>query len=113
MTKEEAQLFILYLERNFSGSGIKLFFEDEEDFEIEYKLNSKTMELHSRFAHGMIRLLDILYYPESFSWEENHDGFVLKMSSEIDEMILKTWKFRWRKLFSQNYSSNFLELKYN
>lgn len=111
MTKEEAQLFILYLERNFSGSGIKLFFEDKEDFEIEYKLNSKTMELDSRFAHGVIRLLDILYHPEMFSWEENDDGFVLRMSSETDEMTLKTWKFRWRKLFSQNYSSNFFRTK--
>lgn len=113
MTKEEAQLFILYLERNFSASGTKLFWEDEQEFETEYKLNSKTMELHSRFAHGIIRLLDILHHPEAFFWEESNDGFILRMNSATDEMTVKTWKFRWRKLFSQNYSSNFLELKYN
>lgn len=98
MTKQEAQLFIMYLERYFSIPEIKLFWENERGFEVEFKLNSEGLDLYSQFVGRRINLLSMLNYPESFSREKNKNGFTLNMYSTKDKEVIETWNFKWRKL---------------
>ena len=100
MTKEEAQLFIMYLERHFSIPEIKLFWENENEFEVEFKLESKNLDLYSQFVGRCINLLALLVHSENFSWKKNENGFTLNMHSEKDKKIIKTWNFKWRRLCS-------------
>ena len=101
MTKEEAQLFIMYLERYFSIPEIKLFWENEKEFEVEFKLESKNLDLYSQFVGRCINLLALLTHSENFSWKKNENGFTLNMHSEKNKKIIKTWNFKWRRLCSE------------
>ena len=98
MTKQEAQLFIIYLERYFSIPEIKLFWEGERGFEVEFKLDSKSLDLYSQFVGRCINLLSMLNHSESFSWGKNENGFTLNIHSTKDKKIIETWNFKWRKL---------------
>lgn len=100
MTKEDAQLFIMYLEKYFSIPEIKLFLEDEKGFETEFKLESKSLDLYSQFVGKCINLLSVLKHSVSFSWEKNKSGFTLNMHSAKDKKIIETWNFKWRRLCS-------------